>query len=219
MIGIDTDADTDVNYSGKKHFWRIDNLRRQANRILARGSFRSQLIALDEHLEKLDTSVDTYPPNEIRVLLLHHPRSFSSRWFKLYAGEIDKASKAKLDDLIIKHNISILCSGHLHTPHIKKFEVGRDPEKRWVLEARCGTSMQYTEDDSSMLDERAQTLGGAFSLNTLLLHTVEERDGQIIWRAETYYYAGDQGFQPYTFDDAFSKQRGLADELVVWPRP
>ncbi len=113
-------SDADIAYEGK-------------SRLFAIGAFRSQL-------KKLDTMLGSAKPNgsEIRVLCLHHSRA----WRKRVLG-MKKSSRRALDDFIIRHDIAVLLTGHVHDPILDSFPLGTRSGE--VLEARCGTTSQASK--------------------------------------------------------------------------
>ena len=197
FLGIDTDAETGL-----------------ISRVLARGSFRSQLELLTDRMRLLDRKLSKRKKaREIRVLLLHHPYSYATDAYQLYSRAIDSASKRKLCAFLHEFNISVLCSGHIHIPRIHLLDIPHDGASRKVIEAICGTSAQYT-NGRSISTQRARTLAGGLSRNTLLMHSVVEEGGKVHWKAETYVYAGPlKLFKPLQTNAAIE----LTGSLKVWP--
>lgn len=170
FISIDTDADV-APFS--------------PSRILARGSFRSQLKALSRQLRRLS-------PDEIRILLLHHSRNRGGIRLK-----INRSSRRRLDKFIKKKKISLLLTGHVHTAHI--FPRKKTPA---AVEARCGTTTQKVlselERAARALKHRlhpSQHRPDSFDdRNTLLVHTLEQEGNTLFWKVETFAHIPDTGF-------------------------
>lgn len=201
FIGIDTDVDTN-----------------RVNRLLARGSFSTQLTRVSQQLKQLDLTLDPMKRDrEIRVLLLHHPFSPSLKRPKRFIRKIDMATSRQLQAFIHEHRISVLCSGHLHIPTVQSVDVVHNGKTRAVLEAICGTSAQYTRDQKNT-DHRWNTNAGALSKNTVLIHRVFEEGGQLKWAVETLIYVGPPTyFKPVVQDRDVAEQKMLAGELKIEP--
>ncbi len=197
FLGINTDADTGI-----------------VSRVLARGAFTSQLEQLTKRMRLLDAQLsERKKAREIRVMLLHHPYSYVARASTLYSRAVDEDSKQQLRSFLNEFNISVLCSGHIHIPRVQILDIPHNGVIRNVIEAICGTSAQYTHGRSSSL-QRARTLAGGISRNTLLMHSVVEDGGKIFWKVETYVYAGPwKLFKPLHS----STVADLSGSFKVWP--
>lgn len=180
------------------------------NRLYARGDFTSQLQQLDGHPELGD------PEMEIRVLCLHH----SPAHIPFELGIEDRSRKA-LNDFIVKHNVTVLLTGHKHTPPlIWTFRAQHRNTYRTHLEARCGSTTQQ-----STLGFSAQTLFGDRPQrpnqlpNSLLVHRIHLKDaGEVYWESK-YYFELSRGFKEQS-DPQFSqviKNQPLAKPFKVYP--
>lgn len=195
-----------------------------AERCFACGSFVSAVNELDGKLTNRKQD-----QHEIRVLLLHHsveyvgrqiPRSLS-RVFSASADlrylTIDNASRRKVADLLDKHGIRVVLTGHIHQP----FFVGRLPRspsnpsyaQRDVMEARCGSTSQRLTAAPSVPIE-----GGSNApryQNSLIVHRLLEDAGRIYWQSEVHaIFLSEGGFRPAPSFLADSPSRG---EILVWP--
>jgi predicted phosphodiesterase len=158
LLGVDTDAD--VHPYGCK-------------RLRAQGHFESQLKALSNSLN--DNKGD-----EVRALLLHHSTSCPHGKRLNIVPDSLKA----LEDFIQHCDISVLLSGHLHTPEVKvsSYGGGRD-----TLEARCGTTTQMVKLPwHARLSEDYSRNSPAQHSNTLLLHRISLNTSGLTWNTTTY---------------------------------
>jgi predicted phosphodiesterase len=161
LISINTDSDVDP---------------RGRYRLFAIGSFQTQLVAAKTQLSQLEG-------NGIRVLVLHHS------WHKKKGVlRISRASRGALDQFLDQENISIIMTGHVHTPLIRCFTVGAIPHssKLRVWECRCGTTTQVDK-----ISYAAKSIFGRFPLrkwpsNSLLVHRITEHPDSTEWNVETY---------------------------------
>lgn len=185
MAGLDSDAEVQPNFPSLARF-------------AARGHFRSELVRLGARLG---------PPkaSEIRVLLMHH----SPMHLKLCLG-VDSATLQALHDLIERHEISVILTGHVHVPAGDVRQYTNNSGVRWdVLEARCGTT---TQRDELPLGWN----GKALPPNTLVVHRVRERsDKSIEWTARvvTRTVRGFGKEKPLRI-----KGRPQGSAVRVWPR-
>lgn len=169
FIGIDTDADTNRLLQG-----------------LARGHFLSQLEQLDRDPNRLPPYRSDDENREIRVLLLHHAQEAIKLWSPLF--KIHPSSTHELRAFIARHKISVVLSGHIHTPKVK-----RRSHNGWKhLDARCGTTAQKpvgakNDASKSKLDNKRD-----LSLkHTALVHRLLEEDDRLIWKTTTYAFTPD----------------------------
>ena len=181
IAGVNSDAD--VSAWGKK-------------RLLARGSFCSQLGALIQVLNPLTAE-------EIRVLLVHH--SWHHQGFSL---RMDTGSRQALAELLVDENFKVILTGHTHQGVMEIFEPRLDSTHQ-VLEARSGTTVQI---DSVPLNWR--TLFGRrpkknLPKNTLIVHRLYDTGSQIVWHCVGYVRTR-SGFCKI---QAKTAERSLA----VWP--
>jgi hypothetical protein len=147
--------------------------------------------------------------DEIRVLLLHHSLD-PDKPFRMVnhinqvsgAHQIDDDSKRALFDFIVDWDVSILLTGHMHTPNVVEHPIDSASGKRTVLEARCGTTGVRTELSG---DGDSSRLVSSGRQNTFLMHQIVEEDDQLYWKTKTYFLiAGD--FIPYT--DLGAEEKG-----------
>jgi 3',5'-cyclic AMP phosphodiesterase CpdA len=165
LFGIDTDAD--VGPFSRK-------------RLLAQGSFKSQLIKLGEELG--DSANDGL---EVRVLLLHHAPAHRQRGG---VGEIDKESLDELWDFAKRHDIAVMMSGHTHYPRIVNTLEQSNLGPFRYLDAQCGTTTQRAQLPEEWVGDRMRRRQKRLVPNTLLLHRIIVDDGALVWRAETWVY-------------------------------
>jgi 3',5'-cyclic AMP phosphodiesterase CpdA len=158
FIGIDTDADVSA--------WGH-------NRLLARGAFLTQLDTVSRNLFAME-------PTEIRVLVMHHSPAHRGRVLGM-----QRASRAALADFVEDHGVAVILTGHLHAPRVcvDAFQHSRPPVLR--LEARCGTtSVRRTLPYGWRSFMRRPD--GRRDDNTLLVHDLTLKNGEVIWTASTY---------------------------------
>lgn len=171
--------------------WRSD-------RILARGSFTSQLADLDGMLG--------VPENHmIRVLCLHHSPSHNG-----FTLRMDHRSRASLNDFIVEHDIAVLLCGHIHTPQVRSFTARHTTTGKSVkcVEGRCGTTTLRT----TLPFEWKTVLGNRPGRpkrhpNSLLVHRLFEEDDKLFWNTETYME------NTYRFELA----RDPVSHIEIWP--
>jgi Icc-related predicted phosphoesterase len=156
-----------------------------SNRIMARGSFKSQL-------EKLGSMLGVPETNEIRVLLLHHSYIATGKILV-----INTASKAALHDFILEHDVCALLCGHVHQPPLVEVRtVSRLKQTTHFLDGRCGTTSQR----STVPYEWTTVLGKRPAEedhwpNSLLVHRLSQEGGDLSWGTEIYLERSD-GFFP-----------------------
>jgi len=193
-------------------------------RLLACGSFVSQIRDLEGQLDRIENDVE----DEVRVLLMHHSLNHSES-FRIYEYEsvlqscgiqgIDGQSKEVLADFLIEYDIAVLLTGHMHVPHVNVHQVEHSDsgESKGVLEARCGKTGVTTDlpDDwhnSVLVSERRIDRGH----NSLLLHRVEEQEEGLLWSTETHFLNPGGSFIPYYRTEAHST--GELSELQLEDR-
>lgn len=194
-----------------------------AERVWARGSFVSAVNGLDEELTN-----HRQERHEIRVLLLHHSVEYEGRRIRRSSTRrlplgvsigleyltIDNASRQRVADLLDKHGIRVVLTGHIHQP----FFVGQLPKsslypKRDVMEARCGSTSQRLTAALGTGNE-----GGSNApcyQNSLIVHRLLEDAGRIYWQSEVHtVFRLQGGFQPASnfLDDPPSQ-----GQILVWP--
>ena len=178
-----------LSNGNKLRFLRIDS---DANvspygsdRILARGSFKSQL-------KELASTLGVPEENEIRALLLHHSYSKTGTILAM-----NKDSKAALHDFILDHDISVLLCGHVHQPPLVKVRrVSRLKQTTHFLDGQCGTTSQRSTvpyDWTTVLGNRPTDED--HWPNSLLVHRLSEGGGDVSWETEIYLERSD-GFFP-----------------------
>ena len=176
-----------------------------SERVLARGSFRSQLVKLSGSL-----AAETPNEREIRVLLIHHSYSASG-----LALAMNSASRAALHDFIYEHNIGVLLCGHIHQPPVVNIlRVSRLQHGMKCLEARCGTSTQI----STLPYNWRNALGVRPSRpdrlpNSILVHRLLRTEVGIVWTTKLLIE------RPWGFESAGNAvPRWPPDtEFTVWP--
>jgi 3',5'-cyclic AMP phosphodiesterase CpdA len=163
LITINTDSD--VHPRGR-------------HRLFAIGNFQSQLVAAKSKLSALEEK-------GIRVLALHHS------WHKKKGFlRISRASRGALEQFLEQESISIILTGHVHTPLVRHFTVSREPSPHAAMriwECRCGTTTQIDK-----ISYAAKSFLWRFPSrdnwpsNSLLVHRILEDDAGIRWSVETY---------------------------------
>jgi len=157
------------------------------HRVFARGCFTSQL-------DELDSILQAPLPQEVRVLVLHHSRSFGpgGPFSRL---RITHRSYAALNSFIVDKNIQVLLSGHIHAQYLNLDAVPtHDGSTRQLLECRCGTTTVR-----NAIPPNWRNLWGAFPAwklrpNMAIVHRVVRKvDGTVVWRPEEYLL-GPYGF-------------------------
>jgi hypothetical protein len=197
-------------------------------RVLARGSFHTQLQRLERELGPAD-------PNEVRILLLHHslayradhppykgPTWLSRLWHKCFRPsalgvlEINAASRRLLRRLLGRLEVSVILTGHTHQVHVACDHV-LSPKLRRIqfLEACCGTTTQLTEVPRKWPALFDGSEKRKLDPNTLLIHRLFAENQRIVWKTETWR-RGDNGFERAR-ENALGEP--WASDLVVWPRP
>ncbi|MBI2738499.1 MAG: metallophosphoesterase [Rhodospirillales bacterium] len=157
---ISVDSDADVRRLGM-------------GRALARGSFVSQLSALEKALPRKE-------PDETRVLVLHH--SILATTVTL---AIDGKTRRVLEHFVVDHDISVVLSGHMHVPRLSRRTMSNGHEQKEILDARCGTTTQRDEFPYSV---RAKIPANRLlPPNTLMVHKVLERKGKAYWSSQIYW--------------------------------
>lgn len=155
---------------------------RGMQRLLAIGSFQTQLVKATAALAKL-----TEPG--IRVLVIHHSWNRTKGPLSMAA-----ASRGALQQFLDQESISIILTGHMHTPLIKRFAAGASGSAKWpVWECRCGTTTQIDK-----ISYAAKSVLGKFPLrswpaNSLLIHRISEDSAGTHWNVETFV-RGRSGF-------------------------
>lgn len=155
LIQVDSDADVRPN---------------SIVRIFARGSFSSQL-------RTLDAALTARADKEVRVLLIHHPRTWTN--FKL--GMTGKA-KRDLDRFLLKQEISVILCGHTHIPSMRRHYTG--PREYW----ECGAG-STTQLDTIPFKWRLKLRNPdkiKTQANALALHRIYDVDGRLEWSATRY---------------------------------
>jgi 3',5'-cyclic AMP phosphodiesterase CpdA len=198
-------------------------------RVLARGSFRSQLRRLEDALAALGPA----DPNEVRVLLCHHSLAYTDHppyraptrlgrmwhwcWNRSRRAilEINKACRRELRRLLGQFDIPVLLTGHTHKVDVRR-HFSLSPERRRplpYLEACCGTTTQLNEAPSkwpSLVPNRK------LASNFLLVHRLVAESRGIVWKTETWRRSHSTGFERAQGNAAGEP---WASELLVWPRP
>lgn len=176
-------------------------------RILARGSFCGELDKLSENLRS--KGLETPGVKEIRVLCLHHSRSYRGFFLR-----IDEPSRRRLDRFIQEHGVSILLCGHIHEPPTAKPLQAESPKglSLNVLEGRSGTTSQL---DKSF--RRCLSLGwlGRKWQNSLLLHRLMKVGDEIHWQTEVYL----ESRKTFERADALRSDVQAVTTILAWPTP
>ena len=151
--------------------------------LLARGRCTDQVAALSRQLDALP------PPStkEVRALLLHHPLSHPGLG-RFGREALDDESKRDIFELVRRHRIVALLSGHTHNydVQVRQFEHGE------VLEAVCGTSAQRSAPTYMSWPKTPQPA------NTVVVHEVEGSEDALVWTARVHERTIDQ-FLPLSY--------------------
>ncbi|WLB24472.1 metallophosphoesterase family protein [Bradyrhizobium japonicum] len=160
------------------------------DRILARGKFTKQLLALRDQI----------PPvadDEIRVLIMHHslmpppPESVAadeatpanpSRFAPM---EIVGETRRVLDHFLVDYGIKVVMCGHLHVPRLTVYRASNGTEANLVLEARCGTTTQRDHYPYELV--RTMSSKRKLPPNSLIVHKVVERGRSLIWKSDIFW--------------------------------
>jgi hypothetical protein len=160
LAGIDTDADVPP---------------KSMTRVLARGSFLNQLVALEQKLPTRELT-------DIRVLLLHH--SMTHNGFVL---KIDHASKAALFAFLADQAFSLVLSGHTHEQLFSTLPIqSSSGTVSSIEELTCGSTTQHDQvpyDWRSWIGNRPARQWPA---NSLLVHRVIGAPGATTWDTEAF---------------------------------
>jgi 3',5'-cyclic AMP phosphodiesterase CpdA len=196
---------------GGRHQLRFVRIDTDANvgsfsweRIGALGSFESQLVTLSGLLGKLGPN-----DNEIRVLCLHHSLSYRGNTL-----EIIEPSRTALNEFIVQNKIAVLLCGHIHRPPwVNLFAVvsGTGIQLE-VVEACCGTTTQY--DPSIGRKSEPQDAYSHWE-NSLFVHRLLDRHGQIHWETELYL----EGRGGFVRADSLRDDIPAVSISKVWPWP
>ena len=140
------------------------------SRLLAKGHFVSELNALS-------ASLPAKPDGEIRVMLIHHSRSHAGRTLA-----ITRSSKRALDQFLAVQNIDVMLTGHTHAPIARLHNVAGTSG---VHELGAGSTTQFDvlPYKWKLRLRDPQQLG--WHPNTLMVHRIHLRDGQIWWVTDT----------------------------------
>jgi len=145
-----------------------------SERVCAIGRFHSQCGEL------MNTIPDARPPQQIRVLLVHH-----SSIHDQVAGTstITAPSRDMLADLVRAKQIAMVLTGHTH------LYASRQPgENDGIREARCGTST--SRDYFDRLQRVGPPHDRRLKRNEVLVHQLIDDAGSARWRTEVYRRGG-----------------------------
>jgi DNA repair exonuclease SbcCD nuclease subunit len=160
LAGIDTDAD--ISPKG-------------VARVLARGSFRNQLVALEQKLP-------TRTLSDIRVLMLHHSMAHDG-----FALKIDHVSKAALFAFLADQRFSLVLSGHTHEQLFSKIPIQSSSGAASVIEElTCGSTTQHDQVPYNWRSLLGNRPARAWPANTLLVHTLVGVPGATVWQTEAF---------------------------------
>ena len=136
---------------------------------------------------------------EHRCLLLHHSRV----WPNSTLG-MEDTSRVALDKFLADQNIRVILTGHIHVPALHEFVPAQDASA--ALEARCGTTTVRDIFPSTWTTILGKPLTRTLPPNSLLVHLLRQRDGELWWEAEIYTRTA-LGFRPF----------GAKKATRVWP--
>ncbi|MGW8393050.1 metallophosphoesterase family protein [Pseudoduganella sp. HUAS MS19] len=164
LIEIDSDADVPPN---------------SIQRAFARGSFRSQLLKLDQALAPQEDF-------EVRVLVIHHALTWTNFGLAMTAS-----TKAELDRFLPQHGIRVILCGHTHSASMRRHYAG----SRECWECGAGSTTQF---DTVPLKWRRRLRKQHMAIlkpNSLILHRIFDVEGRLEWSATTYVRTA-TGFLP-----------------------
>jgi hypothetical protein len=155
LLEIDSDADVRPN---------------SIQRAFARGSFRSQL-------QRLDAMLTPRAEREVRVLAIHHARTWAG--FNL---AMSASAKKELDSFLQQHEISVILCGHTHKPAISRHHAGG----RECWECGAGSTTQFDAVPLKWRRKLRDPNRANLEPNALLLHRILDIDGRLEWKTTTY---------------------------------
>jgi Calcineurin-like phosphoesterase len=160
LAGIDTDAD--ISPRGMK-------------RVLAMGSFQSQLVALEQKLPKSERG-------DIRVLMAHHSMARANVPLRM-----DAASKAALSAFLGDQGFSILLSGHTHEQLFCTLPVTASNGTISTLEElTCGSTTQHDQVPYNWRSLVGNLPTRQWPANTLMVHRIMGSPGATTWETQAY---------------------------------
>jgi hypothetical protein len=160
LAGIDTDAD--ISPKG-------------VARILARGSFQNQLVALEQKLPSRTLS-------DIRVLMLHHSIAHSG-----FVLKIEHASKAALFTFLADLGFSLVLSGHTHEQLFSKIRIQSSGGAASLIEElTCGSTTQHDQVPYNWRSLLGNRPARAWPANTLMVHKLVGVAGATMWDTEAF---------------------------------
>lgn len=166
LVVCAVDSDADVSPTG-------------FNRFRAIGSFQSQLASLAPML-------GANPGNEVRVLMVHHSWNHQGRILRMTG-----ASKVAMHNFVVAHGIKVVLSGHTHGVKMLPIANGGPPDAH---ELCCGTTTQLDHVPYDWATLMGTVPNRKWPDNTLLVHTLWDRSGTLIWEAQPWYRNNQSGF-------------------------
>ena len=155
LIEVDSDADVPPN---------------SIQRAFARGSFRSQLLSLDNMLAPRKES-------EARVLVIHHAPTWTSFGLAMTAS-----TKRELDRFLLQHGIRVILCGHTHEASMRRHYAGT--AECW--ECGAGSTTQFDTVPLKWRRRLRRQTEAILKPNSLLLHRIFDVDGRLEWSATSY---------------------------------
>lgn len=172
------------------------------DRVFARGRFEGQV-------RQLGSLLPPREEGEVRVMVIHHaiadarvPPSPGAAVFPRRGPvslrrrlEIDGDSLLALEHALVDHEVHVVLTGHLHVPRLSELSATNDRSRAAVFEARSGTATQRDAYPARFLAKLPSTiLLDPLAPNTLVMHSLLRRDGDLVWRAEVFWRATGRGF-------------------------
>lgn len=160
------------------------------NRVLARGKFTKQLMALRDRIPQASRG-------EIRVLIMHHSlmspqpdpvaaeETMPAKHGAFATMEIVGETRRVLDHFLVDYGIKVIMCGHLHVPRLSPYRASNGTEASTVLEARCGTTTQRDRYPYELV--RTMPMDRKLPPNTLIVHKVAERGRSLLWKSEIFW--------------------------------
>jgi len=155
LLEVDSDADVRPN---------------SIQRAYARGNFSSQL-------KQLDATLRTCGDKEVRVLVIHHARSWTG-----FSLGMSNAAKKDLDRFLQQHQITVILCGHTHKATTKRHYAGT----RECWECGAGSTAQFETVPLRWRRKLRNPDKVSLGPNALMLHRIFEIDGRLEWLTTTY---------------------------------
>lgn len=155
LLEVDSDADVRPN---------------SIQRTYARGNFSSQL-------QQLDAALPARGEREIRVLLIHHARTWTG-----FSLAMSSAAQQDLDRFLLHHQVAVILCGHTHKPAAKRHYAGT----RECWECGAGSTTQFDALPHNLRRRLRNPDNVNLGPNALMLHRIFDINGRLEWLTTTY---------------------------------